>query len=119
MAEKVAQAMDGGVGRGGIFATCKGKDAKTAIYLADMAELNRLGVGETDHRRGMKARADQEPSRQMLVIGFAADDRPTIMRRRAGGVAPMPDEIALGLGRIGGLASCLCLRVEDRGPFAI
>ena len=43
----------------GSSASGKGEDPKAAIRFDDVAEVNRLGVGETDDRRGMKALAEQ------------------------------------------------------------
>ena len=61
-----------------------------------MAEVNRLGVGKTDDRCGMKALADHEPFGEMLMAGLAGQKRRAVMRHCARGVAPVPDEIVLG-----------------------
>src|ERR1700756_3390323 len=83
-----------------------------------MAEVNRLGVREPDDRRGMKAFSDNESFGQMLVRTFAGQDRPTVVRRGSRSIASVPDEIALGLGRVSPATVFMC-RGEQRGPFAI
>ena len=51
---------DGASRRGRIARRGKSEDAEAAVGLDDVAEVDRLGVGEADDRRGMKARADDE-----------------------------------------------------------
>ena len=60
LAEKIAQAANGGARGRRIARSGKGEDAKAAVRLDDMAEVHRLGIGETDDRRGMEARPDDE-----------------------------------------------------------
>ena len=68
LAEKIAQPADGGVCSGRIARAGKGEDPKASIRFDDVTELNRLGVGETDDRRGMKTLSDHESFGQMLVV---------------------------------------------------
>src|SRR4029079_10497577 len=79
-----------------------------------VGEVNRLGVGQTDDRRGMKAHANLESLGQMLMDRFAGEDRGTITGRGSCGVAPVPHEIILRLDRIEPFA-----RSKHRGPFAV
>ncbi len=83
-----------------------------------MAEVKRLGVGETDHRRGVKARADDESFGQVLAGALAGQERGRVVCRRSRGVASGSDEIVLRLGRIGGAPICMG-RGDDLSPFAI
>src|SRR4051812_48695995 len=96
----------------------KGKHPKSAIRLDDLAEVNRLGIGDPDDRGGMKALADHEPRRQRLMTRFSGQNRGTVARRRARGITAVPDEIALGRSRIERFAVSLCRR-KHRGPFAV
>ncbi len=66
LGKKVAQGRDAGVGRGGILRTGKSEDAPAAVRLDRMAKVNRLGVRETDDRRGMKTHADRQTFGQLL-----------------------------------------------------
>src|SRR5262249_52960826 len=101
LGEKIAQSADGGGCGGWIARSGKGEDAKAAVGFHDVAEMNRLGVGETDDRRRMKAGSSNESFSQMLVTALAGQDRRTVVRRGSRRVAPVPDKIALRLGRVG------------------
>ena len=79
-----------------------------------MAEVNRLGVGETDDRRGMKAHANSKPLGQMLMGCLSGEDRGTVAGRGSCRVAPVPHKVALRLGRIEPFARC-----QQGGPFAV
>ena len=118
LGKKIAQGPDAGVGRGGIFRAGKGEDAPAAVRLDRVAEVNRLGVRQTDDRRGMKAHADRQPLGQMLMGRLAGEDRRAVVGRRSRRVAPVPDEIALRLGRIEPFRFSISTS-EDLGPFAI
>ena len=48
----------------------------------------------------MEPRADHQAFGQMLIGRFAGEGRRTVMGRRSRGIAPVPDEILLGLGRV-------------------
>ena len=100
LAEKIAQRADAGAGRGGILRAGKREDAPAAVGLDRVAEVNRLGVRDANDRRGMKPHADRQPFGEMLIGRLAGEQRGAVARRGPGGVAPVPDEIALGLGRI-------------------
>src|SRR5690242_15205026 len=65
----------------------------------------------------MEALANEEAFREMLMRGCAGEDRRWVMRRRARGVAAMPDEIVLRLHRIG--AADFGCRGQNPGPFTI
>src|SRR5262249_23209772 len=86
--EKFAPPADGGAAGGGIAHRRKGEQAKASIRSGDVAEVNRLGVGETDDRRRMKARADNEAFGEMLVDRFTGQDGRTVVRGGSGRVAP-------------------------------
>ncbi len=103
------------LGRRGIARACKGKQPPAAIGLHGVAELNRPGVGDADHRRGMKAHADRQALGEMLMRRLAGQQGRAIARRRAGGVAAVLDEIALRLGGIGALSTS----AMTSRPFAI
>ena len=100
LAKKVAQGADAGVARGGMVRIGKSEDVPAAVRLYRVAEVNRLGVREPDDGRRMEPHADRQPLGQVLIGRFAGDERRTIARRRSGGVAPVPDEVSLRLGRI-------------------
>ncbi len=104
LGQKIAQRPDAGVGCGRILGPGKGQDAPAAIRLDDVAEVDRLGVRETNDRRGMKAHPDRQPLGQMLMRRVGGEQRGAVVRRGARGVAPVPDEIALGLRGIEALA---------------
>ena len=118
LCEKIAQPTDGGARGGRIARSRKGEDPKASIRFDDVAEVNRLGVRETDDRRGMKAFSNDESFSQMLVDAFAGQDRWAVMRCGSRRIASVPDEIALGLGSVGPAAFFMC-RGEQRSPFAI
>ena len=112
--QKVAQGPDAGGRRGGILRAGKGEDAPAAVRLDRVAEVNRLGVGQTDDRRGMKAHADLKTLGQMLMGCLAGEDRGSVTGRGPRRVAPVPHKVALRLGRIEPFARC-----EQGGPFAV
>src|SRR5215469_12667655 len=101
MAEKIAQQANGGVWGRRITRFCKGEDAKAPIRSGDMAEVDGLGIRETDDGRGMKALSDHKSLGEMLVVVPAGEDRAPIVRRRSGRITPVPDEIGLRVGRVG------------------
>jgi len=89
LGEKAAQGLDAGVGRRRMRRAGKGEDAPAAVRLDRVAEVKRLGVRQTDDRRGMKAHADRQPLGQMLIGRLAGEDRGTVMGRGSRGVAPV------------------------------
>src|SRR3569832_803107 len=80
--------------------------------------MNRLGVCQTDDTFGMKALSDGESFCLVLVGALARDQRRAVMRRGSRGVAPVANEVVLGLGGIRSAAVSVC-GGEKRGPFAI
>ena len=46
----------------------KGENSKPPIRFDDVAEVDRLGIRETDDRRGMKALSDDESFGEMLEL---------------------------------------------------
>ena len=113
-ARKSQKARRRGVGGGGVFRAGKGKEAPAAVRLHRVAQVNRLGVGQTDHGRRMESRADHQAFGQMLIGRLAGEERRTVMGRRSRGIAPVPDEIFLDLRRIDASA-----RPRFRGALSI
>ena len=95
-------------------------DPPAPVRLDDVAELHRLGVGETDDRRRMEAHADRESLGQMLMRRLAGEhatgDSGSRCRRCSGRAAR--SSAASPRGR----ASAAFLRrssAKHRGPLAI
>ncbi len=115
--EKIAQATNSRVRRCGILGGRKRVDAEAAVGLGGMTEMHRLCIRQPDHRGGMEALADDEALREVLVRATAGKDRRGVMRRGAGGVAAVANEIVL---RPGGISAAgLGGRGENPGPFAV
>ena len=104
LGEKIAQRADAGGRRRGILRAGEGEDAPAAVRLDRVAEVNRLGVRQTDDRRRMEAHADHEAFGQMLMRRLGGDERRLVSGRRSRRVASVLDEISLHLGRIDAFA---------------
>jgi hypothetical protein len=101
----------------GIARPGKDVDAKAPVGLADVAEVNGLGIGKTDDRRRVEALANDEPLGEILV-GVVADQKlRAIVRRSPRGVASVLDEIALKRCRV--RPAIVMLGGEQRGKFAV
>ena len=108
------------LGAAGSSGAGEGEEAPAAIGLDRVAQVHRLGVGQTDDRRGMEPRADRQPLGQMLMRRLAGEDRRTVTGRRSRGIAPVPDEIVLGSAGSNRLAfRGFCGCAEHAGPLAI
>ena len=115
--EEIAQRANGGAGAAGSPRRQR-RRCGSGRRPCDVAEMDRLGIRQPDDRRGMKALADDEALGEMLMEALAGEDRRRVVRRRARGVAAVPDEIVLRLRpdrrprfSLGGS--------ENPGPFAI
>jgi hypothetical protein len=121
--EKVAQSSHPRGGCSGILRIGEGENPPAAVRLNRVAQMNRLGIGQTNDRRRMETHADHEALCQLLMHRFARDDRRLVFGRRSRRVASEPDEIFLDLRRIGAFASCIGRRLQGRaqqlGPFPI
>ena len=84
----------------GIARSGKDVDAQAAVGLADVAEVDGLGVRQADDRRGVKAHADDEPLGQMLMGASPVSSDGRVVRRGPRRVAAVLDEIALERGRV-------------------
>ena len=103
--EKLAQAPQSGGRRGGVFRGGEGEYPPAAVRLDGVTEMNRPGVGETDHRRRMKAHADREALGEMLMGRLARDHRRRVTGFRSRCEARLLDEVFLELRRIDALLS--------------
>ena len=65
--EKIAQPPDGGARGRRIIRSRKSENPKPPIRSGDVAEVDRLGIRDTDDRRGMKALPDDKSFGEMLV----------------------------------------------------
>ena len=68
LGEEVAQAADGRGPRCRVAAACERVDASASVGFSDMAEVNGLGIRQTNDRRRMEALTDQEAPGEMLIF---------------------------------------------------
>src|SRR5271163_1283514 len=122
LGEKLAQSSEPRGRSGGVRRIGEREYPPPAVRLDGVAEVNRLGVGEADHRRRMKAHADREALGEMLIDRLAGNDRRGVAGFRSGGEARLLDEVSLELRRIHAFVAVEGIfrrRAEHSGPLAI